>query len=283
METLTDTFFNLILEEKEHEAADVLRQSPDTPEAEGLRGYAFYCGIDSPYADTDKAFEHFGLGAAGNDSLSLYYLGIMCERGETPDQCTGGERQKYDHCDAERFMVLCADGHGIMEEWACLWLGQYFYDSARGGDSGEAVGCFVRAADLGNEEAVEWLVQIYADCAEYEDYADVQTNMELFRWQEKAYENNPHDESYNYGRLLYGGIPGIPANLRLALKLYEEDFEFGHSQGARALALHYESEAGKTEDTGEAEKFAALADMWHERADRNAENDYEPEQIIEED
>lgn len=283
MKTLTNTFFSLLSEEKEYEAAAVLREAPDSPENCGLRGYACYCGIDSPYADTDKAFEYFELGAEENDSLSLYYLGIMCERGETPEQRTGGEHQKYDHYDAERFMSLCADGHGIMEQWACLWLGQYYHDSAHGGDPEEAVTYFVRAADLENEEAVEWLAHIYADYAEYEDYADEQRNLEMFKWQEKAYENNPHDESYNYGHLLYGGIPGIPANLRLALKLYEEDFEFGHAQGARALALHYENEAEKAEDAEQAEKFTALAEIWHERADRSAENDYEPEQIIEED
>lgn len=280
---LTEDFFNLIADDRESEAAALLATAAPSPESDGLRAYSFYNGVGDFPRDDDRAFELFEKAAAEGDSLSLYELGLMCENGDTPDQRGGGPRQKYDHYDAEAFMQRCADTDGMFAAAAWLWLGEYFLDSARGGDPDVGIEYLEKAADAGMEDAVELLTEHYREIAAYYDYKNTAANHDLFRWQQIAYENNPHDESYNYGMLL-DGVEGIPANTRLALKLYEEDWVHGHSQGARALAMHYERRAANLSlDASERAEAAVSAQAWHDRADRNSENDYPPEQTIEED
>lgn len=286
-----EKFFSLLADDHENEAAEFVASLAPSPVKDGLTGYCHYNGIGRTEADDEAAFDCFERGAAGGDSLSLYHLGLMCDRAETPDQREGGPRQKYDHYDAETFMERCADGHGMMEQWACLWLGEFYADSARGGDPEIALEYYERADSLDNDEAAGILAQYYTDRAEYEEYGDPATNALLLKWQQRAYELNHEDESYNYGRLLYEGFAGIPPQRDMALQLFEEDWEAGHSSGARALALHYEAEAREmmaraATDAEAAQRVAecrVLAQAWHERADENAENDFEPEQIIEED
>lgn len=281
---LTDDFFRLLDDNRDSEAVRLLDTAPHTPEADALRGYAVYYGIGGMKEDDDRAFALFEKGAESGDSLSLYMLGIMCDDATTPDQAEGGPRQKYDQYDAETFMTRCADNpEGKFAAMAWLWLGEYFIDSTRGEDPETGEEYLEKAADVGFGEAVEILRDRAEDRAEYHDWKDPEANGRAFRWEQRAYELNPHDESYNYGRL-FDGVPGIPENKRLALKLYEEDYEFGHSQGARALALHYEERANDLSiPVEERAESKVLAQAWHERADKNAENDYPPEQIIEED
>lgn len=281
---LTHDFFNLLNDNKDIEAVALLNDAPHTPEADALRGYAMYYGIGGTPEDDERAFQIFENGVAAGDSLSQYMLGIMCEDASTPDQAEGGPRQKYDWYDAERFMTLCAENtEGAFAGMAWLWLGKYFIDSTRGEDPELGEEYLEKAAEADFDEAAEILRDRAEDRAEYYDWQDVEANGCLLRWQQRMYEMNPHDESYAYGRL-FSGVPGIPENLRLALKLYEEDYEFGHSQGARALALHYEARAEDlTLAVADRAEAKVLAQAWHERADRNAENDFPPEQIIEED
>lgn len=280
METLSDRFFKLLAEEKVAEALQVLLQAPDTSESLGLLGYVYYVGIEGHGHDYDTAFELFDMAVKEDDSLSLYYLGIMCENGDVPakyaELLEGGYGEHY----AESFMTRCARGGGIMAEWASLWLGRR---AIRSNDMEKALEYLKRAAEFDNEEAIELLTQLCTERAEAMDYADVAANMEMYRWQERLYELHPQDESYNFGRLLYGDIAGIPSDRRRALELYAEDFEYGYSQGARALALHFEREAEMEHDAEQSAKLLAYAEQWHRFADMNAENDYEPEQIIEED
>lgn len=233
-------------------------------EAFGLMGYLTYYGLGGIENDYTQALIWFEKGAKGNDSLSLYYLGLMCEAYE-------GTEGKYDWYDAEPFMTRCADGRGKYAQFAALWLGDFFGDSAKGGDPEVSVDYYTMAAELGNEDAVKSLAEHYYDEAEYAEFKDEKLNKLLYKYQEEAYENNPHDESFNYGYLIEHGI-GTQKNMRLAMKLYEEDYTFGHSQGARALARHYEQTGNEKE-----------AGYWHDKADENLENDYEPEQEIEED
>lgn len=282
MNTLTDDFFSLLADGRDEEAVALLGKAPSSPERDGLLGYCLYNGIGGFPQDDERAFLLFEQGALVSDSLSLYELGLMCENGDTPDQREGGPRQKYDHYDAEGFMQRCADGDGTFAATAWLWLGEYFLDSARGGDPECGVEYLEKAADAGMPDAVELLAVHYREIADYFGYGDPDANRRLLRWQQIAYENNPHDESYNYGMLL-DGVEGIPANVRLALKLYEEDWEHGHSQGARALALHYGRRAADPAlAADERAEAAVLSRAWHERAGRNAGNDYSTEQSAEE-
>lgn len=282
---MTDEFFALLNDGKDNEALEgVFGTKDNTPEIFGLKGYCYYYGVGDCPENDDAAYAYFEAGAYSQDSLSLYCLGIMCDEGRTPDQAEGGPRQRHDQFDAEDFMTRCECAHGTFESAACLWLGEYFMDSTRGEDPEVGVEYYERAAAAGIQEAVKALAEYYWEMAGYREYKDPEYNEKLFHWQQLAYEGNPHDESYNYGCLLDGSFPGIPENLRLCLKLYEEDYEFGHSQGARALARHYEALSTDPRLSDEvALKAAKTAEIWDERADKNAENDYEPEQIIEED
>lgn len=265
---LTDGFFDLLGRDKEEEALRLLESAPESAETDGLRGYAHYCGTGGRPCDDRRAFGCFERGAAAGDSLSLYGLGLMCWNGDTPDRCGKGPRRKYDSYDAAAFMERCADAGGALAAAALLWLGVYFLDSARGGDPDAGVGYLERAADAGADEAAAILAGHYRAIAQCREYGDERTNRELFRWQQAAYENDPHGESYNYGRLLYG-VPGIAAEQALALKLYEEDYEFGHREGAEALARHYARRAADgTLAPGERAGAAERSRVWRRRAER---------------
>ena len=234
------------------------------PTAYGYMGYMTYYGEAGIECDYKQALMWFEKGAEENDSLSLYYMGLMCEAYE-------GTEDKYDWYDAEPFMTRCAEQKGMYAQFAALWLGEFFGDSAKGGDPEVSIDYYTLAAELGNDDAIKYLAEYYYDEAENAEFKDENLNRQAYKYQEEAYEQNPHDESFYYGYLLEHGI-GTPQNLRLAMKLYEEDYTFGHSQGPRALANHYE-QVGDEKQTA----------YWHSKADENVMNDYEPEQEIEED
>jgi TPR repeat protein len=122
----------------------------------GIAGYVFYHGLYGNVQDKAKAFKCFKIGSEGKDSLSLYYMGIMCELYEAPE----GE---YDWYDAETFMTLCTDHGGCMAQYAMLWLGDYFADSAKGGDPEEAIDYYKASAKLGNKDAIKILTDYYLD------------------------------------------------------------------------------------------------------------------------
>lgn len=150
MDTLSDRFFTLLAERKEKEALQVLLQAPDTSESIGLLGYVFYVGIGEQ--DKDSAFELFDLAVKEDDSLSLYYLGKMCEEGDVPAKYAELFEDGYGVHYAESFMTRCARGSGIMAEWASLWLGRRAISS---NDSEKALEYLKRAAEFENEEAIE--------------------------------------------------------------------------------------------------------------------------------
>lgn len=123
----------------------------ESSERSGLLALAYHDGIGVAI-DLEKAFEFAEKAIAqGRDPLGYYILGYMCDKAETPDQAYGGPRQQYDHYDAERFYELCARQESHWKRYACKWLGDYFLDSARGGDP---------------ELGMEYLEQIAEDDAE---------------------------------------------------------------------------------------------------------------------
>lgn len=118
---------------------------PETGQQDGLLALAYYEG-QGVERDCEKAFFHAKRGMEAGDGAACYVLGLMCANGDTPDQRTGGERQEYDHYDAEHFMELATKTEGRWAVEAHRWLGDYFMDSCRGDDPDEGLAHY-RAAD----------------------------------------------------------------------------------------------------------------------------------------
>lgn len=141
--TLSDTFLELYEQVATAPAlisaiVDLIEKAPDSSERDGLRALMYHDGIGYP-VDLDKSFELAEKASDGGDPLGYFMLGFMCDNAETPDQAFGGPGQKYDHYDAERFYAKCAEIESRWRPYAVLWLGEYFFDSARGGDPDVAV------------------------------------------------------------------------------------------------------------------------------------------------
>lgn len=213
--------------------ADALIDSGD-PSGYGLLGEAHYLQAD--YDDATVALEK---GIELGDARSMYNMALMCYYGYV-------DNSKYDWYDAERFMEMCFKKGGNYAVEAAIWLGEYFLDSTEGDDPEFGVDYLKYAADRDSVRACAILADHFFTLAEGKEFEDAELNDTAFKFQQKAYELDPHEQSYNYGYMFYFGV-GTPENTRLALKLYEEDYEFGHYEGAEALAEHY-TEAGMDKD-----------------------------------
>lgn len=266
MYELTLKFSDLVAGGHEAEARALVESAPRCPETDGLLGYLYYYGIGGKLKSVKMAYVMFERAIRdGDDSMSLYMLGQMCERVETPDQDTGGPRQKYDAYDAPRLMERCMKAEGIMAMAARLWLGEYYIDTARGGDPELGVGYLEKTAEYGTPEAVTVLARHYREMAEYTGWQDEEVNRTLYKWQKLAWENDPVDEGYEYARLLCG-IAGIEEDIELALRLFESDYDYGHPAGARALQSYYDAVAADPAFTaGQRAAAAEAAALWRTR------------------
>lgn len=244
---LTEFFHNTLAGHEDDPAAQrqvarAVLSAPATPESTALLALMYHEGIGVK-ADLDKAFDLAEKAAADGEGLAYFLLGYMCDNIETPDQRTGGPRQKYDHYDAERFYTLCAATDCRWSDAAHLWLGDYFMDSAQGGDPDQAVEHYEAIAD-NNAEAAGKLSDYYWDQLDVDaiipdEFRDRELEEKIYHWTSVAVRLNPHDYSYRMGWCHADGI-GCNKAFRLARKYWEDAYEFGDWQAAEAIADLYE-------------------------------------------
>ncbi|MGM9842841.1 MAG: hypothetical protein ACI30S_01315 [Muribaculaceae bacterium] len=227
MSAPTDDIFSIF-----NEADSLIDQG--NPEGYALLGEAHYL-----QGDFDNATIAFEKAIELGNARAMYDLALMCYDGLV-------DNSNYDWYDAERFMTMCYNTGTDMATDAAVWLGEYFLESTEGDDPEFGIDYLQYAADKKNSRALELLADYFFSRAEDKGFEDESLNAKAFQYQQDAYEVDPHEQSYNYGYLLYFGI-GTPQNIRLALKLYEENYEFGHHEGAEALMEHYEKEGMKKE------------------------------------
>ncbi|MDO4320876.1 MAG: hypothetical protein Q4C34_09920 [Bacteroidales bacterium] len=257
--------------------------APDGPERDALLAISHHEGIGVK-PDFEKAFDYAERAAKHDEGLALYLLGIMCDNAETPDQAEGGPRQKYDQYDAETFMERCTKTDSCWAAPAHLWLGHFFYDSARGGDPDIAIEHFEAIGD-DDEDAAAILSDHYWDMANRLEFEDQGINDKLYHWTKAAVILRPSDYSMRYATLLAEGI-GCKQSFRLARKYYEDAYYFGRWEGAEAIALLYEKRAAETGmNSEEREKRLHEAGLWHKSADelRLKQIAEDPDPAIEED
>lgn len=263
---LTWKFSELMEAYKDAEARALVERAPRSPEADGLQGYLYYYGIGGKMESLDMAFVMFERGERHDDSLSLYMLGLMCDRVETPDQKEGGFRKKYDRCHAVGLMERCVKGEGMWAMGARVWLGEYYMDEERGNDLEKGLLYFEIPALSGNDDALKRLIEHYSGLAKENDYADENVNRIWLKWQKTAYEFFPESESFNYGMLLTG-VSGIEENIPKALQLFEDDYNYGYARGALALERYYRQTADDTSlPDRERTRAAFTGAQWAERA-----------------
>lgn len=164
---LTMKFFSLVDSEREEEARALAEAAPQSAERDGLMGYLYYFGIGGKMQSIKMAYVMFERGIREYDSLSLYMLGLMCDREETPDQTTDGPRKKYDRADAPRLMERCVKDEMTMSLAARLWLGEYYLDGDRGANPDLGIKHLEFAAEnYICEDALTVLVDYYREISE---------------------------------------------------------------------------------------------------------------------
>lgn len=240
---LTERFLELFNEETPEafaKAAELVLVAPETPETDGLLALMYHEGLGVDI-DMDKAFELAEKAAGGHDGLGFMVLGNMCENGETPDQADSGPRQKYDHYDAERFYELCSQTDTVWAEQACLWLGEYYMDMARGGDPEIGAEYYERIGEE-NRDAAAALSDYYwgfytAQRAFEPDVRDKELEDKVYRWTLRAAQGYPETYSYLMGCLYAEGIGLTKPSLRLAKKYWEDGDNLGDSRATEALRM----------------------------------------------
>lgn len=279
--SLSDEFYRLFGELEEHPeiAADlaemVFAARPDA-ESDGLLALLYHEGIGVE-TDFDKAFEHAERAAAEDEGSALYLLGHMCHNAETPDQATGGARQKYDHYDAAGFIERCAATDSRWAVPAHLWLGDHYMDSARGGDPEVAVGHY-EAIGHDDAEAAGKLSDYYwellpDDLYVPDDERDRGLEAKVYEWTSEAVRLNPHDFSYRMGWCCADGI-GCRPSFRLARKYFEDAYEFGDGRAAETIALLYEDRLADHELTEqEREHCTRCMESWRRLASKSEERE----------
>lgn len=292
--TLSDKFHKLIAEEDERpealrEAAELVLNAPESGERDGLLALIYHDGIGVD-ADLDKSFGLAEKAAfKGHDGLGYYLLGYMCENAETPDQAEGGPRQKYDHYDAERFYELCSKIDSPWREEAVIWLGDYYMDSAQGGDPEIGVEYYESIAGH-NAEAAGRLSDYYWDLIDYTNPSDdPELAAALFKWTEVAGKLNPEDYSYRLGTLYVCGV-GCQKDFTNAIDLFTDAYAYGDWRGAQAIAATLDEYLGDDPEITPAEraKIENEIAMWLGRAEEMRQKDLlenpdEQDNAIEED
>lgn len=212
---------------------NLIENAPESSEKEGLRSLMYHDGIG--YAcDLDKAFELAEKASDGGDPLGYYMLGFMIDNIETPDQANGGPRQKYDHYDAERFYAKCAEIDSQWRDTAILWLGEYYMDSAKGGDRDIAVEYYESIAHE-NSEAAEKLSDYYWNLIMPDYIEDEEWESQLLKWTPIAAEMSPKFYAYRMGWIYAEGI-GCKRSTEKAKNYFKKSFKAGNPEAEAALA-----------------------------------------------
>lgn len=291
--TLSDRFFDILDGHEEDparqgEAADLVLNAKGCPERDGLLALMYHDGI-GVHGDLDKCFEYAEKSATGGgDALGYFLLGYMCDNAETPDQKEGGPRQKYDHYDAERFYELCAGYDSRWKEAACLWLGDYYMNMARGGDPEIGVEYYEAVANE-SAEAAGALGDYYWDLLMPEFLDDEEWAAQLFKWTSVAARLAPDDYLFRLGWIYADGL-GCPEDLRKAMKFFEEASSHGDWRGADAMAKILSEKLEHIEEENPKERAALEGRItyWEELAAKLHEeeledNEKDPDNPIEED
>lgn len=229
----------------------LIENVPDGSERDGLRSLMYHEGIGYP-VDLDKSFELAEKSSVGGDPLGYFMLGFMCDNIETPDQEYGGPRQKYDHYDAERFYSKCAEIESRWRPYAILWLGDYYLDSAQGGDPDIAVEYLESIAD-NNAEAAGKLSDYYWNLIMPEYFEDEEWRSQLFKWTAVAAKLNPEEYSYRMGWIYADGL-GCEKSYEKSFDFFQEAYLHGNEKGADAIAKIYEEYLEENPDLDESEK-----------------------------
>ncbi|MDE5841191.1 MAG: hypothetical protein K2H49_09750, partial [Muribaculaceae bacterium] len=173
----------------------MVNESPESGERDGLLALIYHDGIGVE-PDLEKCFGYAEKAAfKSGDPLGYYLLGYMCDNAETPDQASGGSRQKYDHYDAERFYEICAKKESIWKIPACNWLGDYFLDYAKGGDPEIGVEYYEAIAET-DAEAAGKLSDYYWDLVMPDHTDDTDRTLQLFKWTSVAAKLDPEEYAY---------------------------------------------------------------------------------------
>lgn len=296
--SLSDDFHSLLAAAEDDpamtaKAAELVLSAPIDSESTGLLALMYHEGIGVP-ADLDKCFALAEKAVAeGGDGLGYFLLGYMCDNAETPDQAEGGPRQKYDHYDAERFYELCSKTDSRWAVPAHLWLGDYYMDSAQGGDPEIAVEHYEAIGEKNGDAACRlsdyYWDQLTVDAVIPEEYRDKDLREKIFKWTQLAVRDNPHDYSYRMGWCYADGI-GCDARkgFRLARKYWEDAYGFGDWRAADAIATLFEErleELPPDADEWERERCRKEIASWRKLAEKPREREWaeEPDCSMEED
>lgn len=238
---LTDEFLKLYNEETPEalaQAAEMVLVAPESPETDGLLALMYHEGIGVD-VDLEKCFELAEKAVEHHDGLGFLILAVMCENAETPDQLEGGPRQKYDHYDAERFYELCSQTDTVWAEQACLWLGEYYMDMARGGDPEVGAEYYERIAEDNRDAAAalsDYYWGVYTARSSFEpDVKDKPLEDKVYKWTLRAAQGYPEDYSYLMGCIYAEGIGLTKPSLRLAKKYWDDAEVLGDSRATEAL------------------------------------------------
>ncbi len=249
--TLSDNFHNLYseIEDNPKVANDIVKlvfTAPDSAERDGLLSLMYHEGIGVP-VNLEKSFELAESSVdKGGDGLGYYMLGYMCDNVETPDQADGGPRQKYDHYDAERFFEASSKLDSRWKDYAILWLGDYYLDSAKGGDPEIGVEYYESIADH-NADAAGALSDYYWGLIMPEYLEDDEWTSQLFKWTSVAVELDPEEYSYRMGWIYADGL-GCEKSYEKAMHFFEEAYEYGDWRGAQAIVTMYEERLEENPD-----------------------------------
>ncbi|MDE6692801.1 MAG: sel1 repeat family protein [Muribaculaceae bacterium] len=260
MGTLTNRFIETLADrenipEVADEVAEMVTNAPYSPERTGLMAYMYHEGIGVP-VDMDECFRLAEKAAfEGGDGLGYFLLGFMCDNAETPDQAEGGPRQKYDHYDAERFYEKCMEIDSRWRDPAILWLGDYYMDSAQGGDPDIAVDYYSMIAE-NDSEAAGRLSDYYWNLIMPEYLEDEEWEAGLFKWTQIAARLDPEEYAYRMGWIYADGL-GCEKSYEEAQEWFQMAYDHGDWRGARAIATLLE-EMMEENDLSDEDKATCL-------------------------
>lgn len=282
--TLSDSFHELFKEAETHpevnkQIAELVFNARASAERDGLLAIIYHEGIGID-PDLDKSFEYAEKAAFdGGDAAGYFMLGFMCDNAETPDQATGGPRQKYDQYDAARFYEKCAEYNSRWREPAILWLGEYYLDSAAGGDPDVGVEYLETIAE-NNADAAGRLSDYYWDLIMPEYFEDEEWRAQLFKWTEVAAGLDPEEYSYRMGWIYADGL-GCGKSFEKAFEFFNEAYLLGNGKGAAAIAKIYEELIEENPDISPEDetKYREEIEYWQNLADHPGTED--PEDDVE--
>lgn len=264
---LTDKF-SALFDGHEDDAAvgrrvfDLIESSPASAERDGLLALLYHDGIGVE-RDLERSFELAEKAAGEGDPLGYILLGHMCDHAETPDQAEGGPRQKYDHYDAERFYELCAGKESRWRDDAVIWLGDYYMDSARGGDPEIGVEYYESIASH-NADAAGELSDYYWTLVMPDHTDDEDRVKALYKWTETAARLDAGDYAWRMGFLYAEGL-GCEKSIEKAIEWFMKSWQCGDWRGAKCMADTYEKLLAEGTALSDQEKDRLNEEMTHWR------------------